>query len=74
MLNFKAYYCEPYASYQRDLNENVNGFVRIQFKKGTNFNEVSDEEIYKLQEYINNMPYKILWWKSSNQRFNELAK
>ena len=73
LLNFKAYYCEPYASYQRGSNENVNGLVRRWFKKGTNFNEVSDEEIYKLQEDINNMSRKILGWKSSNQRFNELV-
>ena len=37
------------------------------------FNEVSDEEIYRLQENINNMPCKILWWKSSNKIFNELV-
>ena len=73
LLNFKAYYCEPYASYQRGSNENVNGLVRRWYKKGTNFNEVSDQEIYELQEGINNMPRKILGWKSSNQRFNELA-
>ena len=73
MLNFNVYYCEPYASYQRESNENTNGLVRSWYKKGTNFNEVSDQEIYELQEGINNMQCKILEWKSSNQRFNELA-
>lgn len=54
------------------INEDANGLVRSWYKKGTNFNEVSDQEIYELQEGINNMPRKILEWKSSNQRFNEL--
>ena len=37
LLNFKAYYCEPYASYQRGSNENVNGLVRRWFKKRNKF-------------------------------------
>ena len=49
------------------------GLVRRLYKKGTNFNEISDQEIYELQEKINNMPRKILWWKSSNEKFNEIA-
>ena len=73
LLNFNVYYCEPYTSYQRESNENANGLVRWWYKKGTNFNEVSDQEIYELQEGINNMPRKILEWKSSSQTFNELA-
>lgn len=72
-LNCKAYYCDPYASYQRGSNENVNGLIRRLYKKGTNFNEISDEEIYELQEKINNMPRKLLGWKSSNEKFNEIA-
>ena len=72
-LNCKVYYCNPYASYQRGSNENINGLVRRLYKKGTNFNEISDQEIYELQEKINNMLCKILWWKSSNEKFSEIA-
>lgn len=32
-LNFKVYVCEPYASYQRGKNENLNGMVRRTWKK-----------------------------------------
>ena len=72
-LNCKVYYCNPYASYQRGSNENINGLVRRLYKKGRNFKEISDEEIYELQEKINNMPCKLLWWKSNNEKFNEIA-
>ena len=58
-LNCKVYYCNHYASYQRGSNENINGLVRRLYKKGTNFNEISDQEIYELQEKINNMPRRI---------------
>ena len=49
-LNCKVYYSNPYASYRRVSNENINGLVRRLYKKGTNFNEISDQEIYELQE------------------------
>ena len=67
------YFCEPYTSYQRDSNKNINGLVRRLYKKGSHFNEISDQEIYDLQEKINNMPCKILGWKSSDEKFNEIA-
>ena len=32
-LNCKVYYCNPYGSYQRVSNENINGLVRRLYKK-----------------------------------------
>ena len=72
-LNCKVYYRNLYVSYQRRSNENINGLVRRLYKKGTNFNEISDQEINELQEKINNRPCKILGWKSSNEKFNQIA-
>ena len=46
-LNCKVYYCNNYASCQRGSNDNINGLVRRLYKKGTNFNEISDQEIYE---------------------------
>lgn len=66
-LDIKVYYCEPYASYQRGSNEHANGLIRRLYKKGTNFNLITDEEIKKLQDNINNMPRKIFAWLSSNE-------
>ncbi|MBQ5492708.1 MAG: IS30 family transposase [Mycoplasmataceae bacterium] len=53
------YYCNPYASFEKTSNENINGLVRRLYKKGTNFNEISDQEINELQEKINNMSCKM---------------
>ncbi|WPL37963.1 IS30 family transposase [Malacoplasma iowae] len=36
-FNFKVYYCQPYSSFQRGSNENINGIVRRWYKKGTDF-------------------------------------
>lgn len=65
-LRCKVYYCEPYASYQRGSNENVNGLIRRQYKKGTDFNLITDEEIIRLQDKINSMPREMFNWLSSD--------
>ena len=50
------------------------GMVRRMYKKGTNFNEITDEQLFILQEQINNIPRQMFGWKSSNQIFNEIKK
>ena len=32
-FNFKVYYCQPYSSFQRGTNENINGIVKRWCKK-----------------------------------------
>ena len=73
-MQFPIYICEPYASYQRGSNENLNGMLRRFWKKGTDFNEVSDEELQKAVNHINNMKRKMFNWKSSNDMWNEMKK
>ena len=33
-FNFKVYYCQPYSSFQRGTNENINVLVRNNTKRG----------------------------------------
>ncbi|WP_322958950.1 IS30 family transposase [Mycoplasmopsis cynos] len=71
-LNIPIYQADPYASFQRGLNENFNGLVRREFPKGTNFNKISEKEIYGLQKTINNMPRKIHNYFSADELFFNL--
>ena len=48
-FNFKVYYYQPYSSFQRCTNENINGIVRRWYKKGTNFSLVSEYKIKTLE-------------------------
>ncbi|MGL4951782.1 MAG: hypothetical protein ACRC4L_02225 [Mycoplasma sp.] len=66
-LNFMIYFCELYASYQRNSNEDVSGIIRRQCEKGSNFLEVTDQEIEEIQNPINNIPRKIFTWLSSSK-------
>ena len=64
------YYCHPYSSWERGTNENINRMIRRFFPKGINFDEVTVEQVRKVEEWINNYPRKILGGLSSN-RFRE---
>jgi transposase, IS30 family len=50
----KWYFCHPYSSWERGLNENTNGLIRRFFPKGTDFNKVTDTEIRAVQNILNN--------------------
>ena len=44
-LDTDIYFANPYASWERWINENINGLIRQYFPKGTDFNRVTDEEV-----------------------------
>lgn len=67
----KAYFARPYHSWERGSNERGNGMVRRYYPKGTDFNTISEEEIYLVQELINNRPMKCLNWRTPNQVYQQ---
>lgn len=74
-LNIKIFFAEPYKSWQRWTNERINGMIREYFPKWTNFDEITDEQIQKVQDAINTRPRKILGYRTSQELFDEeLAK
>lgn len=52
--SIKWYFCHPYSSWERGLNENTNGLIRRFYPKGTDFNKVSEMEIQNVQNILNN--------------------
>lgn len=56
--NIDWYFCHPYCSGERGLNENTNGLIRDFLPKGTDFRKVSADEIRDIQNNINNRPRK----------------
>ncbi len=62
-LGLKVYFANPYHSWERGANENANGLLRRFFPKGTNWNKVSDRELFKAEYLINTRPRKRLNWK-----------
>ena len=63
-IGTQCYFADPYASWQRGANEQVNGMVRRYFPKGTDFSKITDEEVAWVESRINNRPRKCLGYKA----------
>jgi IS30 family transposase len=73
-LGANIYFAHPYHSWERGLNENTNGLIRQYIPKGKDFTELTDKEIFDIQERLNNRPRKSLHYATPNEVFNELKK
>ena len=71
VITADIYFAHPYCSGERGTNENTNGLVRRYFPKGTDFREVSDEEIAQVEYALNTRPRKRLGYKTPLAVFNE---
>ena len=68
-LNAKFYFAHPYASWERGLNENTNGLIRQYFPKKRDFKTITQKEINRVMDKLNNRPRKCLGIKTPNQVF-----
>ena len=59
-----VYYAHPYHSWERGTNENTNGLIREYFPKGTDFTQIPDEEIRKVEYILNTRPRKRHNWST----------
>ncbi len=70
-LGIRCFFAHAYHSWERGSNENANGLIRRFFPKGTDFRNVKDEEIQKVEHLLNTRPRKRLGWKTPYQVFYE---
>ena len=73
-LGIEFYFADPYSSWQRGSNENINGLVRQYFPKKTNFGQLSWRDIKYAETQLNNRPRKRYGFKSPKEEFNLLTK
>jgi len=67
----RVYFAHPYHSWERGTNENTNGLVRRYFPKGTDFRDVSEEEIARVEYALNTRPRKRLGYRTPLEVFNQ---
>lgn len=68
-LKSNGYFAHPYHLCERGLNENTNGLIRQFFPKGKDLIEVTDAQVQKVMDKLNNRPRKCLGFKTPNQIF-----
>lgn len=66
-LGINTFFCDPYASYQKGTVENTNGLIRRYLPKGTDFADLTQEELDDMVEEINNRPKKALNYSTPNE-------
>ena len=69
-LHTQIYFAEPHKPWQRGTNENTNDMIRFFFPKGFDFRTVTDEDVQRVENLINNRPRKCLHWKSPAEVFS----
>lgn len=70
-LHTEVYFAEPHKPWQRGSNENINDVVRFFFPKGSNFTQVTDQQVAEVEALINNRPRKCLDWATPAEVFSK---
>jgi IS30 family transposase len=68
-LRAKVYFAHPNCAWERGANENTNGLLRPYFPKGTNVKTITQANIRRAENRLNNRPRKALEFRSPNDVF-----
>jgi len=66
MIVYRAY---PYHSWERGSNENWNGLIRDFFPKGTDFANITEAEVRRVERNLNHRPRKRLAYLTPHEVF-----
>ena len=65
------FFAHPYSSWERGTNENTNGLIRRFLPKGTDFKNVTEQQLKDIQNNLNNRPKKVLGYKTPNEQMEQ---
>jgi transposase, IS30 family len=68
-LQARLYFTHPYAAWERGLNENTNGLIRQYFPKKYDFARITNADVQRVAELLNNRPRKTLGYRTPNEVF-----
>ena len=66
-LTTAIYFADPYASWQRGLNENHNGLLRQYIPKSISLDELTEEQLQDYVDKLNDRPRKCLGYQTPRQ-------
>lgn len=66
-LDIDYYFAKPYHSWERGANENLNGLIRQYFPKKSNFDTITQDQIDRVVNILNNRPRKRHGFKTPNE-------
>jgi IS30 family transposase len=72
-LGLGVYFADPYASWQRAINENTNGLLRQYISKKTDMRDVSPEDLKAYMHKLNNRPRKKFGYRTPAEVLQEIG-
>jgi transposase, IS30 family len=69
-LDADTFFARPYHAWERGLNEHTNGLVRQYFPKSTDFTVISEDEVLRVEELLNNRPRAVLAFRTPLEVFS----
>jgi len=67
--NAKFYFANPYHSWERGCNENVNGLIRQYLPKTANMETITQQQCNRIADKLNNRPRKRLNYKTPKEMY-----
>ncbi len=64
-----SYFADPYSSWQRGCNENLNGLLRQYLPKGSDLGTITDVELQVIEDKLNQRPRKRLGFRTPEEVF-----
>src|SRR5699024_11340455 len=69
-----VYFARPYASYERGTKENQHKLIRRFIPKSKRLAEISTRKIKRIQQWMNNLPRKILGYRTAKEALKSEIK
>lgn len=73
-LGVKTYFCHAYHSWEKGTVENTIGRLRRYFPKGLSLDQITEGEISRIEEEMNNAPRKCLGFLTPYEKREELLE
>lgn len=70
-LGTSVYYAHPYSAYERGINEHINGIIRRYLPKGIDLSKLSQRQLNRVAQLVNNMPRKKLNYSTPDMLFQK---
>lgn len=68
-INLETYFCDAYCSWQKGAVENANMLIRQYLPRQKSLANIGENELYEIQEELNNRPRKSLGFLTPNEAY-----
>ena len=70
-VGFKTFFCDPYRPRQKALVEKMNSMIHRILPKNIDIRTITQKQLDRVADILNNMPRKIFGYKTPNQMWEE---